>query len=193
MSGLGTTIAQKGRVLDMDIETRRIGFHSGGRFNPDGCEPVIIAWSWADERKVDYRTLIDDGAEAMLEAFLRVYEAADVVTGHYLRKFDLPILAGAYLENDLGAMPEALVSDTKCDLRSFQGLSKSQENLSNMLRLSKDKYSMSDHGWRGIARLEPKAMEEARRRCVGDVKQHKELRVGLLNAGALRAPKVWRP
>ena len=31
------------RILDFDIETRKVGFFQAGKFSPDGCEPTAIA------------------------------------------------------------------------------------------------------------------------------------------------------
>lgn len=98
---MNESVRGKLRILHFDIETRKVGFHTGGRFAPDGCEPTAIAYSWAGERQIlsfvlgtDYRQ--DDDllrattTEDLLLHFLAAYEAADIVTGHYVRKFDLP-------------------------------------------------------------------------------------------------------
>lgn len=183
------------RILDFDIETRRIGFHSGGRWKPDGCEPIAVAWSWTDEEKVDVIVLGADTIVAwdILDEFRDVYDQADIVTGHYIRPFDLPILNGAMMEYGLPPLDEKLTSDTKLDLVSRAGLSASQENLSALYELVQDKFHMNDHRWREAARLTPEGLERARRRVVDDVKQHKALRRVLIEAGFLKPPKVWRP
>jgi hypothetical protein len=72
-------------------------------------------------------------------------------------------------------------------------MSKSQENLSLMLKTGSKKVHMADNDWRQIARLDPDAMRQCRERVVGDVIQHKQDRLALLEAGALRAPRVWKP
>lgn len=185
------------KVLDFDIETRRIGFHSAGRFAPDGCEPVIIAWGWADGHGLDSTWMAGVWTKRrykhMLQRWLHAYAEADVVTGHYIRKFDLPILNGACLEMGLGPLPEKLVSDTKTDLINIAGLSQSQENLSAMLELEQHKFHMSDNDWRSVARLTPEGIEEARKRCTKDVAQHQALRERLIEEGFLGRPEVWKP
>lgn len=181
------------RVLDFDIETRRIGFHSAGRFAPDGCEPVTIGAAfdgdpvsvWSLNPKWNERD-----ARYMVTRFKRLYDEADMVTGHYIRKFDLPILNGACLEWGLGPLSPKLVLDTKTDLLDVAGLSKSQENLSALLRLEESKFHMNDNGWRAVARLLPDALELAKTRVVSDVLQHQSLRVAL--ADWLK-PAVWKP
>jgi hypothetical protein len=181
------------RVLDFDIETRRIGFHSAGKFSPDGCEPVAIAAGWADEDQVYVWTLLDSAPASMLGAFRHLWDMAGIVTGHYIRKFDLPIINGALLEHGLPLLSPKLTQDTHGDFVRVAGMSKSQENLSLMLRTGSKKVHMADNDWRQIARLEVGAMEQCRARVKGDVVQHKQDRLALLAAGALKAPRVWKP
>jgi hypothetical protein len=192
----GSTI----RILDFDIETRRVGFHSAGRFAPDGCEPVAIAASWVGEKNVRCWVMPDAHWPVrkaftleMLRGFRRLWDEAGIVSGHYIRKFDLPIINGALLEHGLPLLTEKLTCDTKGDLKDRAGLSASQENLSLMLHLEENKFHMSDANWRAVARLQPDAMEACRKRVMDDVRQHKVLRERLLGAGALKSPRVWRP
>jgi hypothetical protein len=179
------------RVLDFDIETRRIGFHSAGKFSPDGCEPVAIAAGWADEEQVHVWSLSESEPWQMLRSFRHLWDMAGIVTGHYIRKFDLPIINGALLEHGLPLLSPKLTQDTHGDFVRVAGFSKSQENLSLMLQTGSKKVHMADNDWRQIARLDKAAMQQCRERVVGDVVQHKQDRVALLQAGALRAPKVW--
>lgn len=181
------------KVLDFDIETRRIGFHNGGRFNPDGCEVVILAAAW-DNSPVQTWSLRSTwkqrDAVAIVTAFRDLYEEADMVTGHYIRKFDLPILNGACLEWGLPPLGRKLVLDTKIDLLDLGGLSQSQENLSALMTLEASKFHMHDNAWRSVARLTPEGLSLARERVVDDVIQHQELRGRL--TGWL-TPTVWSP
>lgn len=180
-------------ILDFDIETRRVGFHSAGKFSPDGCEPVAIAASWTHQQRVHCWLVTEHGPEEMLRRFRAMWDAAGIVTGHYIRKFDLPILNGAMLEHGLPLLTAKLTSDTQGDLTRRAGLSASQENLGLMLGLEASKFHMADNDWRAVARLEPKAMAACRRRVTDDVKQHKELRTRLAEARALKMPRRWAP
>lgn len=190
------TPKKKLRVLDFDIETRRIGFHNGGRFNPDGCEPVIICAAWHGEPSevwsLNTRWSEKDMVR-MLCSFREMYDAADVVTGHYVRKFDLPILNGSLFEFGLPMLSEKLVVDTKTDLVNFAGMSASQENLSEMFRIGSKKFHMNDTWWRKVARLTPEGLDLARTRVVDDVIQHQQLREELAAAGALKRATLWKP
>lgn len=181
------------RVLDFDIETRRVGFHQAGRFNPDGCEPVAIAAGWVGESRVAVQLRPEADARHMLLWFRNLWEQADMVTGHYIRKFDIPIINGALLEHRLPLLSPKLVQDTKGDLKDIAGLSQSQENLGKMLDIQANKFHMADNDWRAIARFDPDAMESCRKRVTKDVRQHKELRVKLLALDALRNPRRWTP
>lgn len=181
------------RILDWDIETRRIGFHNAGRFNPDGCEPVAIAAQFVGTKHVYYWDITKNDTADMLAKFRAVYDKCDIAAGHYVRKFDLPIINGALLEHGLPLLPAKRISDTKTDLTTREGLSASQENLALMLGLEENKFHMADFNWRAVARLEPGAMKACRIRVVSDVKQHIALRQALLEAGALKFPRVWAP
>ena len=184
------------RILDFDIETRRIGFFEGSKFGPSGCEPVIIAASWGPEDPVETRSLrsvwTEFDARLMLEWFVDLWERADVVTGHYIRKFDLPILNGCLFEWGYPPLSPKLTSDTQADIPKIGGLSKSQENLSEMLRIGSKKFHMNDTLWRSVARLTRDGLHEATTRVVDDVRQHQELRERLSGHWLKRA-KTWTP
>lgn len=186
-------VSRELKVLDFDIETRRIGFHNAGRFAPDGCEPVTVGAAW-DDGPVEVWSLNprwqERDARYLVTRFKRLYDEADMVTGHYITKFDLPILNGACLEWGLGPLSPKLVLDTKTGLLDVAGLSKSQENLAALLKLEESKFHMHDNGWRSVARLLPEALELAKTRVRSDVLQHQALRVAL--ADWLK-PSVWKP
>lgn len=193
LSKLAPIPTRERRTLDFDIETRRVGFHSGGRFAPDGCEPIAIAWSWVGESDVKCVCLGESELPHMLEYFQFTWEEADIVTGHYIRKFDLPILNGAMMEHGLPSLGPKLTSDTKQDLVTRAGLSASQENLAGMYGLIEDKYHMGDYSWRESSRLTPEGIQETFKRVCDDVRQHKALRAKLIEHGFLRPARMWRP
>lgn len=187
------TRKQQRRILHFDIETRKVGFFSAGKFNPDGCEPVAIACSWADKEATRVFSQLVYPLRDMLDIFWSWWDKADMVTGHYIRKFDLPIINGVLLENKLPPLSPKLTSDTKLDLKKRGGIGASQENLADLMELEERKFGMSDSKWRRVARLEPEAMEDARTRVISDVKQHKALRRELCALGWMNPPKLWRP
>jgi hypothetical protein len=178
------------RVLDFDIENRPLAY-MGMDFTSG--EVTAIAASWEGEEKVWVRMLGRDTAEEMLAGFVALYEQADMVTGHYIRMHDLPVLNGALLEHGLQPLTQKLSSDTKLDLVKSRYLSQSQENLAAMFGLSYRKEHMNQPQWREANRLTVKGLKETRRRVAGDVRQHKQLRKRLIEAGVLGPPKTWRP
>jgi hypothetical protein len=144
---------------------------------------------------VDYDTSMRD----MLGKFHAAYKQADVVTGHYIRVHDLPIINGALREwMDTSLEPKDTV-DTKLDLIRWSGFAKTQENLGLLMAKFEDgehlasKEHMTQMDWRRANRLTLEGVEETKRRVVGDVKQHKELRAALHKHGMLKPGKVWRP
>ena len=154
---------------------------------------TAIAASFEGTSKIHVWLLGEVTQLQMLLRFLKLYNAADVVTGHYIRGHDLPILSGALMEHGFGALPQKLVSDTKTDLKKRSGISASQESLSDMLGVTAPKYHMTQRRWRAANRLTPEGIAETKRRVVGDIRQHKQLRKRLLEDDLLRPPTLWKP
>lgn len=190
MSPLRWTDGQPLRVLDFDLENRPLSYAG-----PDWttAEITAIAASWADQNRVRCWLLGKHDPEEMLRGFLALYDEADCVTGHYIRKHDLPILNGALMEYGLPPLSQKLTSDTKLDMVKKKDMSASQESLAGMYGLSYRKEHMSQPMWREANRLTPGGLKETRRRVTGDVKQHKQLRLRMLEAGVLGPPRVWSP
>lgn len=180
------------RWLDCDIENRPLTY-LGSDFTT--ADITAIAWSWYGEDAVECYLLTrkKGSQERMLREFLKVYNQADGITGHYLRIHDLPHINAALLEHGLPLLGPKLVSDTKVDLKKRSGISASQESLAGMYDLSQPKEHMSQTIWRKANRLTDEGLEETRRRCVGDVIQHKALRLRLIEAEALGPPTMWTP
>jgi hypothetical protein len=129
----------------------------------------------------------------MLQTFRNRYDLADMVTGHYIRGFDLPVLNAAMLEFDLGSLSAKTAHDTKGDLIKKSGLSSSQENLGALLEIPAPKVQMNMADWRKANRLQNDGLDLVRARAAGDVIQHVHLREALMKRGFLGAPQVWDP
>jgi hypothetical protein len=129
----------------------------------------------------------------MLTQFRQAYDQADMVTGHYIRKHDLPILNAAYAEWNLPLLSEKLTSDTKLDLIRWKDLPQSQESLAEMMGLQENKHHMSQAEWRRANRLTPTGLAFTRKRVTDDVVQHKALRLRLIERKLLGPPKLWKP
>jgi hypothetical protein len=184
------------KILDFDCECRPIAWY-GGDFVTK--QPTAIAWSVVGSGDVtvraigesyDARNVLDEEA-AMLYDFCRAYEEADVVTGHYIRGFDLPLLNGALIRLGMPGLGSKLAQDTKTDLVKAGGLSKSQENLGAMFELRHPKVSMNTSKWMAANLLLPEGIGLTKERVVGDVVQHMELRERMVTEGLLAPPKTW--
>jgi hypothetical protein len=179
------------RVLDFDVEARPLHWISGDYVSK---EITAIAWAWTDQpADVTCVLLGEMPPEDMLLMFCMAYDRADVVTGHYIRGYDLPMINGALTEYQLPTLSEKMTHDTKIDLVIRQGLSGSQENLGAMLGLVNPKVKMDQAKWRDANRLTPEGRLLARERVIGDVRQHIEMRQRMLELGYLSPPKRWKP
>jgi hypothetical protein len=193
--------AEEKSVLDFDLENRPLSYLGQ---DWTSAEITAIAWSWNGEDLVKYLLLTSDGyykdrhgvKQTPVEAFARfrdILASAGIVTGHYIRKHDLPVLNSAMMENKLPPLPSLLTSDTHGDLVRRKDLSASQENLASLLRLPEPKHHMTQTEWREANRLfTNKKLALTRQRVVSDVVQHKALRAELVRLGLLKAPRMWR-
>jgi hypothetical protein len=188
---------RKLRVLDFDCECRPLAWYGGDWVTK---QPTVIAWKFIGEKaktqvawigESDRNTKVLQEERAMIEAFRVAYDQADVVTGHFIRGFDLTLLDGALMRLGGQALGKKLTQDTKLDLAKAQGISKSQENLGAMFELAHPKVSMNTSRWAAANMLLPEGIAEAKKRCVGDVEQHIEMRAIMLARGLLRAPVLW--
>jgi hypothetical protein len=178
------------RILDFDIENRPLSY-LGSDFTT--AEVTAIAWAWMDQpSEVTVYLLGETELRDILTAFVADYRQADLVTGHFIRAHDLPMVNGALIELGMPPLEDKLTSDTKIDLLAMKGISKSQESLGAMFGLASPKVQMNQAKWRAANRLTPDGLKEVRERVIGDVRQHLELRAELVRRGFLGPPKVWR-
>lgn len=178
------------RILDFDIENRPLSY-LGMDFTTSDI--TAIAASWVGESKVHVWLLGEQTTEEILAGFVALYEQADIVTGHFIRNHDLPIVNGALIEARMPTLGEKLTSDTKNDLVRRKGISASQESLADILDVPAPKVQMNQGKWRKANRLTADGIAETRKRVVGDVRQHKLMRMALLEAGLLGPPRLWSP
>lgn len=178
------------KVLDFDIENRPLSY-LGSDFTT--AEVTAIAWAWDDQSgRVTVRLLGERDLPDILDEFLDAYRQADLVTGHYIRGHDLPMVNGALMELRRPPLPDRMTQDTKLDLMRTRGMSLSQESLGAMFRLESEKVQMNQVKWRSANRLTPEGLALVRERVVGDVRQHLALRAALLEHEYLAPPRLWR-
>lgn len=189
--------ARATRVLDFDIENRPLTYWAPD--NPT-AEITSISSCWVGDHDSAEVLLLGeiDGPE-ILERFVARYNEADIVTGHYIRKHDLPIINGALYELGLPLLVPKMTSDTKLDMFKKADIPATQEFLLETLDpqcplgIPLEKFHMSQTDWREANRLTPNGLALTRRRVSSDVHAHIHLREAMLAKGWLRSPKVWSP
>ena len=175
-------------TLTFDIENRPLSY-----WIPDRPTAEITAIAWSFGGLIEVVLLGRDDPRWMLERFSEAYAAANMVTGHYIRKHDLPIINGALMEYGMPGLTPKLTHDTKLDMVKKADIPATQEFLCEMLDISLPKVHMTQANWREANRLTTIGLEKTFARVTGDVAQHMLLRPAMIAAGWLKAPRVWRP
>lgn len=180
------------RILDFDLEARPLGWIGSDFVH---SEITVAAWGWIGGGPPEAKALTKDERSQlrMLRALRRVYDEADMVCGHFIRSFDLPLLNAMLVEVGERPLGQKLTQDTKLDLPRMSGVSKSQKNLSAMFGVDEQKIDMSVPAWRDANRLSRTGVAKALDRAVYDVAQNIALRQTLIDRGLLGPPRVWRP
>ena len=182
------------RILDFDLETVAAGFA-----DPDWVPQKItcVAWSWIGSDEVESRISTSEGLfrrperrRKMLVPLLAAIDAADMLTGHNLLRFDLPVLNAECMRLGLPTLEPILVQDT-IRLRKTKGFKKGQDNLVSLTGVPIPKLALSWQEWQHA--YEEKGWATVVERCETDVKGHKLMRQELLDRGWLKEPTKWRP
>lgn len=179
------------RILDFDTECRPMHY---SEWRPES-QITGIAWAWVGEETVHCITLKQDlsNEREMLEKFMEALREADIVTGHYITRHDLPLLVDHCARFEIPFPVPLRVQDTKVDLVRMKGLGQTQENLSATFGLDAEKHHMNGSTWRVANTLTPEGQAGTRKRVVDDVIQHLALREELIRRKLLRAPRRWSP
>jgi hypothetical protein len=181
------------RILDFDTECRPMHY---SEWRPES-QITAYAWSWVGDDRVHGGVLAQDGSNDvdLLMEFIDAFDEADMVTGHYVRKHDLPLINDHCIQ--LGLLPISerpggiLVQDTKQDFVQVKALGLSQDNLGVLFQTGQQKHHMAGRDWWAANQLSPEGAKLAWQRVSSDVLQHKQLRAALVDAGALRPPRRW--
>lgn len=175
------------RILDFDIEARATGY-GDPNWVPQEC--TCIAWSWVGDDRVKSAVRLN-GAEQMLGRFRCAYDEADMVIGHNILRFDLPVLNAEMLRFGLGPLPAKRAHDTLRHMVKTKGMKRDQENLGKLRESRQDKQHMSWQDWQD-AYAEP-GWKGIRSRAETDVIAHKEIWRGMCEDGWLKEARIWRP
>ena len=184
------------KILHFDCEARPLSFWYETQPTTD---ITAISTAWAHDIDGTIHTDLmgpawSEGAyKKMLINFVKRYEEADIVTAHYGIKYDLPLINGALIEMGLPYLTEKLISDTKQHLVKYSFIPKTQEFVSGMMRSMYPKEHMTQEQWRRANRLTKEGIVETKRRVEGDIHQHYEMRMSLLEKNMLKKPTLWRP
>jgi hypothetical protein len=184
------------RFLDFDVETVAAGFA-----DPQWVPNTVTCWAFA---WVDGSGSVDVECEALpvadfydLEArrrfllpLLQAIDDADVVTGHNIVRFDLPILNAECLRLGLPLMGSTLVQDT-IRVPKSKGFKKGQDNMAHALGVREEKLPLSWAEW-AAAYAEPD-LATVKERCASDVLMHVRMRERMVEEGWVRPPRMWNP
>lgn len=182
------------RILDFDCETVSAGF-ADPNWVPQRI--TVIAWSWIGQERVYCFSRLS-GAKIMLESFLEAYNKADMVTGHNLIRFDLPIINSDLMRLDLPFLEPKIVQDTMRFVKT-KGFKKGQDNLGKLLELANQKMNLiwadweEAYEWDKLIEGKEVTWKVPRDRCKSDVAMHKQMRQEMLDRGWLKGPVMWKP
>lgn len=190
---ISTDIKQH-KVLVFDIENRPLSYWVPDR---PTAEVTAIACKWLGEHETFcflQESEFWNGVPQTLERFRKFYDQADVVLGHYIRRHDLPILHGAYLENGLPGLTPKMTIDTKLDLTKYKDIPASLEYLADLLGCPIEKFQMSQHKWRAANRFEMDGLALTKKRVESDILINEWVYNELIRRRWLtKGMKEWKP
>jgi DNA polymerase elongation subunit (family B) len=184
----------QGRILDFDIETIAAGFA-----DPEWVPQKItcVAWSWIGTDVVESRVCGPAGIfgkperrAKMLKPLLIALAEADMVTGHNIIRFDLPVIQAEVMRLGLPSLRPVLVQDT-IKLQRSKGFKKGQDNLGRLYRIADEKMALDWQAWQDA--YDEDGWQTIRDRAESDVQMHKQLRAALLERDYLKEPRRWSP
>jgi len=181
------------RFLDFDLEAVNAGFE-----DPQWTPVTVTCWAytWIGEHtdvRCEALPVADfydkDARRRFLLPLLAAIEAADVVTGHNIIRYDLPVLNGECMKVGLPVLKPTMAQDTmKIPRARFK---KGMDNVSHSLGVREEKLPLSWAEW-AAAYAEP-GLETVKERCASDVLMHVQMRERMREEGWLRSPRLWKP
>lgn len=175
------------RILDFDVETINAGFD-----DPDWTPQKItcVAWSWIGEEDVHSRICGPEGLftqpdrrRRMVAALVDQIRQADMLTGHNIYRFDLPIVNAECMRLGLEPLRAQFVQDTMW-LKKAKGFKKGQDNLGLLTHIDDEKFALNWQAWQDAYSEE--GWKLIRHRAESDVHMHKQLRERLISSGWLK-------
>lgn len=183
-----------GGVLIFDIECRPTAWIGGDYV---GRSLTAYAIGYLDRDEIENDAILPgdrEHFELMMIRLAAALESADLVVGHYIRGFDLPVVNADLERVFQKSLPRMMALDTKIDRLQGLGLSESLENLSARYKLDTEKMTMHEPWWEEFNLWQtPETRKLVMQRNRQDVQGTKELYLALESAGRLKAPKPWDP
>lgn len=168
-----------------------------GTYGPgDYTHPKMTALGWAPaldmghplHPNIEGRLIIrtDKGQmRAVAEEFRQVWEEADFVVGHNIRRHDIKLIDGFYYSLDLPLLSRKRLVDTYLDQPKLEGLSRSLENLTSRWGCPIKKPHLEEHVWEAAYDGIPWAQERMHKRVMADVAINRWLYFQLVDRGLL--------
>lgn len=198
-----TFTTRRTRAVCFDLESRPSAFWWGDKTT---AQITAFGWKWEDEPTpcsmvllADGRFQCDDGSRiAGVRAysnFAAVLASGDLVYGHNIRKFDLPLFQSGLFRLGLPKLPSLRTTDTLKDYPKRHDMSASLENLAIIHGVDDEggKKHMSITDWERANQLSPEGIAAARERVVSDVLLQEKLRARLIELGYLGPSRWWNP
>ena len=181
------------RILDFDIEAL-----CGSYDDPNWAVSKItaVAWAWEGSDHVEVRCdpvgFFDrDRRAALIAPLLEAIEEADVLQGHNIVRFDLPVLNAECMRLGLPTLGRQMVADTIKMIRT-KGFKKGQDNIGVLLDVPLRKRALNWQEWDdAYSEGEPWPVVQDRVRT--DVLQHRMIAAEMGRRGWLKMRKVWYP
>ena len=173
------------RLFVFDIENKPGTYGPGDYTHP---KVTAVGWQFLGEDEPDGLAFNRRSRLSMrrnAERFRALWDAADIVIGHNIRRHDKRLLDGFYTTLDLPLLAHKAMVDTYLDLPRMEGLSRSLENLAGRWESPIPKMQMPEHAWEAAYDGVPEYVERMRQRAITDVQisvwlYHELRRRGLL-------------
>lgn len=179
------------RILDFDIEALAAGY-ADPAWVPDKI--TCCAWSFVGSDQVDATISDKEGFFSrkrrgkMLEPLIEAMNSADILTGHNIIRYDLPVIQAECMRIGLPPIGPYRVQDT-IRMRKTKGFKKGQDNLGRLLHSLQQKEAMDWEAW--DQEYERDGWPAIISRCKTDVIQHKQIREEMIERGWLRGISRW--
>lgn len=186
MTRLRTASPTPRRGLCFDIENKPGTFGPGDYTHP---KVTAIGCAFLDDDEVLAWCLDRDDLAGMrqgAEEFRIIWNSADFVVGHNIRRHDRKILDGLYTALELPLLAPRRMVDTYLDQPKMAGMSRSLENLAARWGCPIQKMGLSEYDWERAYDGVDEGVELMRRRVTSDVQINIWLFHELVERGLLR-------